>query len=150
MRNNRILSGGLLVVFAAVLAAVMSSRSESAPEESAEGKTAREILLQRQAVLEQIVEISIADHRNGLGDSSSVIRARITLLESKRDLAQTAEERIAALQKIVQMTRQREQFADQRYRRGDATQVDVLESQAVRLKAEAALVAAQDGQRQAH
>jgi len=150
MRTNKLVSAGLLAVFATVLTVVMSARSESAQGEIAEGKTAREILLKREAVLEQIVQIRVAWHQNGRGDSSSVVRARIALLEAKRDLAQTVEERIAALQEIVQMTQALEQFADGRFRTGGATKLDVLESQAVRLQAEADLATAQEGQRQAN
>lgn len=139
MRANRITFGGLLGVAVAAVIVITATLSNSAQREIAESKTERELLVERNSVLEQIVQLNRDAYRTGDKGFSSVGHAHAELLESQLALAAVADDRMVVLRDMVQLAVQLEKMAQQRFQAGGATQLDVLESRAVRLKFEAQL-----------
>lgn len=139
MRMSRMRVEGLFAVILAAVAVIAGTQHASAQREGVSSKTASELFTERIAVLEQIVRLGTEEYRSGHVEFSMVGRAHTELLEARLAVTEPVEERIIVLRDIIQVAGQLEEMAQQRFRAGDASQLDVLVSRANRLKFEAHL-----------
>ena len=100
----------------------------------------RALQKQRLKVLQRIVHINDIMFRSGSTDISRVIRAQMTMLEARLELAADQEARVAALESTLQLAKQSHEIAKARQGRGG--EIAVLEAQAMQLRIEAALLRA--------
>ena len=92
-----------------------------------------ELLKQRQAVLRQLVEVVTQEYRQGIRDFEPVVRATDQLIAADLELAKSSKDRIAILQRRVEVMKEFFAGANTRRKAGVATQSEFLSAQAALL-----------------
>jgi outer membrane protein TolC len=126
----------LLLLRVAVLSA--DEQPNSRPNRDA----AREILQERLAVLSEIANLQRKGYESGEIQLNDVLASEADVLFAKLELAQTAAERIAILETMVENARRLEDVVERLAEAAEATAVDRLKAKAFRLRAQADLVRA--------
>ena len=129
----------LLIAMLAVLlvtgAFALGQDSNSTPKTSIV-----ELLRKRHAVLSQLVKVQSEAYRKGETSVEAVFNAHQDLVGVEIELAASDAERITLLEKSVQLARDLEEIATAKFKAGQASQADVLKSQAARLNTEIVLL----------
>lgn len=111
-------------------------------EPQADNDPVEKLLKERQSVLQQLVEVQIAEYRTGNSHFAGVVQARQQLLEVELELARDAARRIKLLEDFVRMTDELHKIAEAQFKAGNASIADVLQSKALALGAQTELLRA--------
>ena len=94
-----------------------------------------ELLKQRQATLRQLVEVVTKEYRQGVGGFEPVIRATDQLINADLELAKNSKDRLAILQRRVELMEEFVAGVSTKHKVGRATQAEVLAARAELLNA---------------
>lgn len=92
-----------------------------------------DLLKQRQETLTALVDVVTEEYRQGTGDFESVVRATDQLLAADLELAKNSKERIAILERRVELMNGLLESVSVRFRAGQATRSAVLTAKAAHL-----------------
>ena len=92
-----------------------------------------DLLKQRQETLKALVEVVTEEYRQGTGDFESVVRATDQLLAADLELAKNRKERIAILERRVELMNGFLDSVTVRFRAGQATRSAVLTAKSAQL-----------------
>ena len=116
-----------------------AAASPQAPAAEAKDSKLQGLLKERLATLREIAAQTDQAYRAGQATMEQVVQANQSLLAAELDLCASAKERIAILQKGVELAKQQEEVAMQRSRAGVAPAYVPLKAKVNRLEAEIAL-----------
>ena len=92
-------------------------------------------------MLENVVQLLTVQCRMGKADFGQLNQAQRDALQAAAELADTPQERLAALRKIVEAAKANEQFIDARCKAGLAkSQLDVWQAKVTRINTQVALL----------
>jgi outer membrane protein TolC len=129
------------LVGAALLAAATWAAESAKPSRDEAAKQVKALLKDRRDTLEKMVDILTQQFQQGTVDFHRVAIATDRLCDAEFDLAANRAERIAALERKLKNLADAEKLTQSRFEMGlHATQLDVLEAKAARLKAEVQLL----------
>lgn len=95
-----------------------------------------QLLKERQATLQQLVEVVTAEYRSGTTGFDSVARATGQLIDAELDMAKNAESRITTLQRQVELMKSLFSTVEERFRNGQVSKSQVLAAKATMLESE--------------
>jgi outer membrane protein TolC len=104
-----------------------------------------QLLNQRQATLRQLVEVVTEEYRQGIRDFDPVVRATDRLIAADLELAKTSKDRIALLQRRVEVMKGFSAMADMKFMTGQASQSELLSARAALLDSQIQLAREQTG-----
>lgn len=93
----------------------------------------------RLATLEKIVTYSKKAYESGQGSIESLIQASQQLAKAELDVAKTAKQRLAIHNKLLELAKEFEAVAEQRYKAGRIPIVEMLKARANRIEVEITL-----------
>lgn len=140
MRKTRSIRTIGVVSVLALLVAVATPYAKDGPEAAGSAADIRELLTARRDVLAQLVDVQRQRYMTGATGFESVARSRMELLNAELELASTAAERVATYESLLQTANELDRAVQQRYQAGEGGLNELLESKALRLKAEADLL----------
>jgi outer membrane protein TolC len=94
-----------------------------------------ELLKQRQATLRQLIEVVTKEYRNGVSGFEPVIRATDQLIDADLEMAKNSKDRVAILQRRVELMKEFFAGVSTKYKAGVATQSESIAAQAELLNA---------------
>lgn len=104
-----------------------------------------ELLKQRQATLRQLVEVVTEEYRQGIRDFEPVVRATDQLIAADLALAKSSKDRIALLQRRVEVMKDFSAMANIKFEAGQASQSELLSAQAALLESQIQVAREQAG-----
>jgi hypothetical protein len=108
------------------------SKPQDDPKKGAEIKA---LLKERQALLKKVLTHMQARYAVGAADFSMVAQAELDALKATLDVVEDPKERIAALQQHQKTAKEIVQLAEEKFKVGASTEVDVLQAKAILLAA---------------
>lgn len=120
-----------------VTGALIEALGQESPKSPSRTNTSIvELLQKRRAVLSQLVKLQSEAYRKGEVSIEAMVDAQQELVRLELELATSDDERITLLEQAVQLARDLEKVTTAKYKAAQASQADVLKSQAARLNAE--------------
>ncbi len=126
--------GFILLLFCLSLAPIIQAQAQ--PPAKNPAAEVESLMKERRDALQKLVRILDSQYRMGTVDFNRVASAASKLADMELELAKTKDERIAACRKQVELCRDAEKLCQARVNAGTATEADVYEAKAERLKAE--------------
>lgn len=108
-----------------------------------EAEPSRTILLERQELLQKILETEEKKFQSGISGPVEVLEAKLNLLAVEKELAGTTQERIAVLQQIAALRQEAENTTKLMFESGRTTEAALNQAKLERLKAEEELARAE-------
>lgn len=105
-----------------------------------------ELLKERQATLQQLVEVVTVEYRNGATEFDSVVRATDQLLDAELALAKNTEARITILKKRVELMKSLFAMVETRFEAAQVSRSQLLAAKAALLKSQIRLAREQAGE----
>ena len=135
----------LLAALAVCLAGSTVTMAQEQPEAtSTKADSVAKILLERRAVLEELVHVQLDAYRANKIGLEAVVRARRQLLTADLELETRPAERIKLTETFVKTMADWEELAMDTYRSGRGTLANVLQAKASRLEAQAQVMREQE------
>jgi len=135
-KQSMLMAGASVLVGTLSLVYVVGQERRSADKPT----RVNELLSERESVLVQVSKLQRAAYERGEASLDSVLASETDVLLAKLELADTAEQRIAIRESLVDAARQLEEAAKRLFEAGQCSQVDTLKAKALRLRAEADLI----------
>jgi outer membrane protein TolC len=99
-----------------------------------------DLLRERQAILQKLVEVVTEEYRQGTNGFESVVRATDQLIEAELELAKDSKARIVVLERRVELMTNVFSMVEAKFKAGQVTQAQVLAARAALLKSRIQLI----------
>ena len=110
------------------------------PQQANQADKLETLLTQRRDTLQQLVEVVTEEYRQGKTGFESVARATDQLIDAELELAKNPKDRVAILQRRVELMKDLFAMVDTRFEAGQVTQAQVLAAKAALLQSQIQLV----------
>lgn len=127
---------GFLVFGALSVLIIGLGMAPHATGSGADSEKLKTLLDEHRAVLGEAVRLAEQGYRAGRTDIDSVLTLQRELFEAELELAESGEQRLELYWKLVEHSAGMEKVSAERFKTGQATQVDVLKAKAVRLQSQ--------------
>lgn len=130
----------IVLAFISLLISVSVLRAKGRTDRADRPVTAQTLLKERLAVLKEIAKLRRVAHEQGDESIDAVLAAEDQVAAAELELATVPAERIAALERLVTIAKDRERYVTANAEHNEASVIEPLSAKAFRLRAEANLI----------